>query len=53
MPINWTIKGAEYIYARDSIFEIKYKGYLIVRLKAGKFRENIFRYLSFQTQTCW
>ena len=47
MFANSAIKRVEYIYIRDQIFKVKYKGWLIVRLKVIKSREKNFYYLSF------
>ena len=44
---NKAIKRVECMDVRDQISHIKYKNWLIVRLKAIKFKEDIFYNLSF------
>ena len=41
------IKEAKCMYVKDQILQVKYKDWLIVRLKAIKSGESIFCYLFF------
>ena len=47
MPASTITKKARCIYIRGKILQVKYKNWLIVRLKAIESRKNIFFYLIF------
>ena len=46
MPASNAMRGVKYMHIRNQILHVKYKSWLIVKLKAIKSRKNIFGYLS-------